>query len=352
LCRLAAFAALLPALAGLSCGSPGARGDTARPAAAGTTAIDVVLVRPALDPQDVFLTFLEPAVDAPVIARSDGIVRDVLVREGQRVGRGQALARLDSEEQRLEVDYVGALAAQAKAELDRAEKGAEGQWVSRQTLDAARAKAAATRADLELAKLALERRTLRAPVAGIVWQVRAEAHRPVKTADVLFRVTEPGRLKAELFLPASLRARVHAGDAVTLAPVSDASAAPAKGRITMVSPIVDPQTARFRAEIETQGASEALAGANVRVQLAGTASAPAAEGALLPRGALLEREGDGLFVWRVAGGKAQRVAVELGASKPDGYEVLAGLAPGDLVRAQGTAAPAATAALVPRLRDR
>jgi membrane fusion protein (multidrug efflux system) len=349
--RLAAFAALLPALAGLSCGSPGARGDTARPAAASTTAIDVVLVRPALDPQDVFLTFLEPAVDAPVIARSDGIVRDVLAREGQRVGRGQALARLDAEEQRLEVDYVGALAAQAKAELDRAEKGAEGQWVSRQTLDAARAKAAATRADLELAKLALERRTLRAPVAGIVWQVRAEPHRPVKTADVLFRVTEPGRLKAELFLPASLRARVHAGDAVTLAPVSDASAAPAKGRITMVSPIVDPQTARFRAEIETMGASEALAGANVRVQLAGATGAMGA-GALLPRGALLERQGNALFAWRVANGKAQRIAVELGASKPDGYEVLSGLAPGDLVRATGTAAPAATAALVPRLRDR
>jgi RND family efflux transporter MFP subunit len=313
--------------------------------------VDVVLVRPALDPHDVFLTFLEPAVDAPVIARSDGIVQQVLVNEGQRVTRGQALARLDSEEQRLEIDYVGALAAQARAELERAEKGAAGQFISKQTLDAARAKAAATKADLELAKLAYERRTLRAPVPGIVWQVRAEAHRPVKTSDVLFRVTEPGRLRADLYLPASLRGRVHAGDAVTLIAVSDAGAPPATGRITRVSPIVDPATARFRAEIETQGASEQLAGANVRVQLA-SAKAVQGEGALLPRGALLERESEGLYVWKVAKGKAWRQAVELGASRPDGYEVLAGLAPGDLVRAQGTAAPAATAALVPRLRDR
>ena len=330
------------------CGSPGARGATAKPAAP-SSVVDVVLVRPALDPHDVFQTFLEPAVDAPVIARSDGIVQTVLAREGQRVGKGQALAQLDSEEQRLEVDYVGALAAQAKAELDRAEKGANSQWISKQTLDAARAKAAATHADLELAKLALERRTLRAPVAGIVWQVRAEAHRPVKTSDVLFRVTEPGRLRADLYLPAALRGRVHAGDQVTLVAVSDAAAPPAHGRITLVSPIVDPATSRFRAELEATGASESLAGANVRVQL-GSASDKPGEGALLPRGALLEREGDGLYVWKIADGKAQRVAVELGASRPDGYEVLDGIEAGDLVRAAGTPAPPANAALTPRLR--
>jgi membrane fusion protein (multidrug efflux system) len=349
---LAVFTLLAPGLVGLSCGNPGAGGAAAK-AAVPANVVDVVLVRPALDPHDVFLTFLEPAVDAPVIARSDGIVQDVLVREGQRVGRGQALARLDSEEQRLEIDYVGALAAQAKAELERAEKGASSQVVSRQSLDAARAKAAATKADLELAKLALERRTLRAPVAGIVWQVRAEPHRPVKTSDVLFRVTEPGRLKADLYLPATLKNRVHAGDRVTLIASSDAGAPPVTGRITLVSPIVDPATARFRTQIETVGASEALAGSNVRVRLASgdSSTVDGGEGALLSRGALLEREGDGLYVWRIAGGKAERVRIELGASRPDGYEVLAGLAPGDLVRAQGTPAPSQATALVPRLRD-
>ncbi|MEP7028211.1 MAG: efflux RND transporter periplasmic adaptor subunit [Candidatus Eisenbacteria bacterium] len=310
-------------------------------------------MRPSLDSGDLFLTFLEPAVDAPVIARSDGIVQSVLAREGQRVARGQALARLDAEEQRLEVEYVGALAAQAKAELERAEKGAQGQWISRQTLDAARAKAAATRADLELAQLALERRTLRAPVGGIVWQVRAEAHRPVKTSDVLFRVTEPGRLRAELFLPAALRARVHAGDAATFVPVSDAGRAPVPGRIALVSPIVDPATARFRVVIETQQAPEGLAGTSVRVRLAtaGDSTGMNAGGALLPRGALLERDGGRLYVWRVADRRAVRVPVELGASRPDGYEVLNGLAPGDLVCAAGSPVPGGATNLTPRLVD-
>lgn len=343
---------VLVVLALAGCAPAKSGGETARATSARSGVIDVVAVRPSRDPHDVFLTFLEPAVDAPVIARSDGIVQAVLVREGQRVARGQALARLDSEEQRLEVDYVGALAAQAKAELDRAERGAAGQFVSRQTLDAARAKAAATRADLELAKLALERRTLRAPLSGIVWQVRAEAHRPVKTADVLFRVTEPGHLKAELFLPASLQRRVKAGDLVTFVSVNDEGLAPTPGRITLVSPIVDPSTARFRAEVEATGVSEGLAGTNVRVRL-GNAGAPAedAPGALLPRGALLARDGDRLFVWRVAGGKATRVAIELGASRSDGYEVLEGLAPGDLVRAAGAPLPPGGVVLTPRITE-
>jgi len=348
-----AFAATFALLGAAGC-QPRSVGAPTGAGSAAQATIDVVAVRPSLDATDLFLTFLQPAVDAPVIARSDGIVRDVLAKEGQRVQAGQALAQLDSEEQKLEVDYVGALADQAKAELDRAEKGAAGQFVSRQTLDAARAKAAATHADLGLARLALERRTLRAPVAGVVWQVRAEPHRPVKTSDVLFRVTEPGRLRAELFLPAALRTRVHVGDAVTFEAVSDAGAAAAAGHVKMVSPIVDPATARFRVELETTQAPDGLAGSNVRVRLAGAAGAADAargDGALLPRGARLERDGEHLFVWRVAGGHVTRVPVELGSSRPDGYEVLSGLAPGDLVSAAGATLPAQGATVTPRITD-
>src|SRR5260221_1486234 len=159
--------------------------------------VDAVAVLPGSGASDAFVTFLSPSVDAPVIARSDGIVSEVRVREGERVTAGQVLARLDADEQRLEVDYMTALSQQADAEKDRAEKGAQEQWISRSLLDAARAKARAARADLDLAKLALARRTLTAPVAGTVWQGRAVAHPPVKTADVLFRGADLKRLQPE-----------------------------------------------------------------------------------------------------------------------------------------------------------
>jgi RND family efflux transporter MFP subunit len=345
---------LLGALAASGCSGGSPRGAAGPAANAGET-VDVVAVRPGVGTADVFLTYLEPAVDAPVIARSGGIVNAVLAQEGQRVAAGQPLARLDAEEQTLEVDYVGALAAQAQAELERAEKGAEGQWISRQSLDAARAKARATRADLELAKLALERRTLRAPVAGVVWQVRAVLHRPVKAQDVLFRVTEPSLLRAELYLPAALQGRIKAGDDVMLHPI-EAAAEPLPGRVQRVSPIVDPATSRFRVELQAMSKASGLAGTNARVEFVadaarGTGDPAVSTGAILPRAAHVERADDRLYVVRVAGGQAHRVAIELGASRPDGYEILAGLAPGDLVATGSTPVPAEGRRVTARLAD-
>jgi len=343
--RFAVVPALAFAMAVAGCGpAPGRSSGAATgpgPGAgdAGTLAVEAVSVLPGgTGAGDAFTSFLAPSVDAPVIARSDGIVSEVRVHEGQRVAPGAVLARIDDDEQRLEVDYMGALSQQADAELERAEKGAQGQFVSRQILDAARAKARAAKADLDLARLALARRTLKAPVAGVVWQVRAVAHRPVKTADVLFRVTDPRRLEAELQLPATLNGRVHVGDAARFVP--DGGAAPVAATVREVSPLVDPATARFRVVLATTAASASLVGQPVRVELggrAGNAGATSSAGAVLPRDAYLERAGDGLFALRLDHGHAHRVAVELGALRADGYEVLSGLAAGDLVLADGAA---------------
>lgn len=353
---LAAFV-LVPSFALLSAGceksTPAPAGRTSI-APAGTSALElvVVAVRPGVDVDGAFQGFLEPVIDAVVPARTSGIVRAVHVKEGDRVARGTALARLEDEEQRLEVEYTGALAEQATAELDRAERGAAGQFVSRQTLDAARAKARATRADLDLARLAYARRTLRAPVSGIVWQVRARAHRLVAADDILFRVSDPSHLRTDIYLPAALSGRVKAGDSVRLTPMSDAMSEPLVGHVRTVSPIVDPATGRFRVEVEVDGGGRPLAGQTVQLAFSddsGGGEAIARDAGVLPREALIERDGGGLHVWRVRDGIARRVAVELGAQRPDGFEVRHGLLAGDLVAARGVVPPADGAAVRTRL---
>jgi membrane fusion protein (multidrug efflux system) len=330
----------------------------ARPGArAGEAAgdVDVVAVRPSVEPDGMWETVLEPVTDAPVLARADGLVQAVLVEEGRRVAKGQPLARLESQEQRLEVEYTGALAAQAKAELDRAEKGASGQWISQQTLDAARAKARATQADLALAELALERRTVRAPCSGVVWQVRARASRMVRAGDPMFRVTDPSRLRAELYLPPSLARRLKPGTPVALDPLGDASdEASIAARVRAVSPLTDPATGRVRVEVEATGTGIASAGASVRARPNSVGWGTAAggtmtAGAVLPRGAALERSGTDFYVWRVEDGHVAKTRVELGAATSDGYEVTSGLSAGDWVCAAGTNPPADGAVVRPRL---
>src|SRR5688500_5116297 len=306
--------ALLAAGCGRDAPAPAARASVA-PAGGVAAELAVVAVRPGADVEGGFQGFLEPVVDAVVPARASGVVRAVFVREGQRVGRGAALARLEDEEQRLEVEYTTALAEQAAAELDRAEKGAAGQFVSRQTLDVARAKAKATRADVELARLAYARRTLRSPVAGVVWQVRARPHRLVAADDILFRVSDPSRLRADVHLPAALSGRVKAGDPVRLLPTSEAMAGALAGRVHSVSPMLDPATGRFRVEIEVDAGGRPLAGQGVQVAFTGEAASAAGGGetstAVLPREAMIGRDDQGLHVWRVREGIAQRIPVEL-----------------------------------------
>ncbi len=358
-CMLVPGLAVLAAGCGKGAPAPAARASVA-PAGTAVAELVVVAVRPGADVEGAFQGFLEPVVDAVVPARAAGVVRSVLVKEGDRVARGAALARLEDEEQRLEVEYTSALADQAAAELDRAEKGAAGQFVSRQTLDVARAKARATRADVQLAKLAYARRTLRAPVSGIVWQVRAQAHRLVAADDILFRVSDPSRLRTDLYLPAAFSGRVTAGDTVRLTPLADAMAEPLRGRVRTVSPIVDPATGRFRVEIEADGGGRPLAGQTVQVAFAGDpgrggANAGAGgeaigrDSAVLPREAMIERDGSGLHVWRVKDGVARRVAIELGARRPDGFEIRRGVVAGDLVAARGAVPPAEGAAVRTRL---
>jgi multidrug efflux pump subunit AcrA (membrane-fusion protein) len=149
---------------------------------------------------------------------------------------------------------------------------------------------------------------------------------------------------------------------VLLAPTGHAGGAPLAARVRAVSPLVDPATGRVRVEVEASGAGIGLSGATVRARLDGgaggagaaagtpTAAAGAGAGAILPRDAALERVGEDFFVFRVAGGRVAKTRVELGASRSDGYEVVSGLAAGDLVCAAGEAAlPADGARVRPRL---
>jgi RND family efflux transporter MFP subunit len=265
------------------------------------------------------------------------------------------LARLEDDEQRLEHERALALAAQARAEYERAQKAAAGQLISQHDLEVARARERAARADAERAALELERCTLRAPVPGIVRLARAEPNAVVQEGEELFRVAETRRLKGDLYLPPALRGRVSAGDAVTVTPLADPSLPAASGRVRMVNPTTDPVTGLFHVEVELPAGPGLGPGMDVRVTPRGAEpgrpAAGALAGAVLPRGAYVERSGDSLFVYRVRAGAVRRCPVTLGETGPDGFAVLSGLAPGDLVVESGQTPPVDGARARARVRS-
>jgi len=107
--------------------------------------------------------------------------------------------------------------------------------------------------------------TVRAPIGGVVALRRVQAGQLVKEDDLLFRVSDPDMLRAELLLPEGYVGRVRRGHAVRLVPV--ASRKSVEARVTRVSPVVDPGTGAVRVMIDFNNRKARIpAGMSVRVE--------------------------------------------------------------------------------------
>src|SRR5262249_30329304 len=171
----------------------------------------------------------------------------------------------------------------------------------------------------------------------------------------LFRISENDRLRASLYLPESQVRRFLPGQKVNVVSLSDPSASAAPGTVRLVNPVADPVTNLRHVTIEVPGSAGMVAGGSIRVEPGGAALAKgAARGnasgsAILPLGAYVERRGDSFLVVRVEDGRARWASVELGDVGPDGFDVVSGLAPGNLVVARGQLPPREGAAVLAKV---
>ncbi len=358
---LLAGAWLAAAAGGCARGGPEDSGSPATPPQANATplsaepsaplSVDVVSVQIGMDARSLLTSFLEPLLDAPVVARHSGIVRTVAALEGQMVAEGAVLATLEDDEQRLAWRRAEALATQAAAEAERARQLRERAVLSQQDVELAVSKSEVARAEADLAKLEFDRCTLRAPVAGVVRFVRAEPHRVVEEGEELFRVADVSRLRASFYLPPVLCAQLGSGQRVRVKAGAEGEAGSSEARVRTVNPVADPVTGLHHVEVLVSRGGGLSAGQDVRLLLPAEAGAEPTglSGAMLPRGAYLERQGDRLFVHRTEGNRLRRVEVVLGPLGPDGFPILSGLAAGDLVLASGQSPPPEGTAVTARV---
>lgn len=128
----------------------------------------------------------------------DGYISEVAVRPGDLVKEGDLLVKLDTS------DLVVQLAA-AQAELQRHASEAEKAEADRQLaeLRVARAQQAESQARVDLVRYRLARAEMRAPFAGVVVEgdLREKIGAPVKTGDILLKVSQLKGLYVEMRVP-------------------------------------------------------------------------------------------------------------------------------------------------------
>lgn len=287
-----------------------------------------------------------------------GRVTDVLVKEGQRVKRGQRLATLDDREYQLALEEartdrlqaLGQLAVEDEAmsatdaaqhQLDaqlleleamqrRGEITAEELKARAVELGVAAVKDGAYRRELlevrtgltdarsaeQRAQLNLERTELRAPFDGVITGLVLAPGERVQTGQTLCTVVDDVDVEAELgVLEADLKG-IEVGRAVLVSvPALDETFA---ASIDVVSPKIDPQSRTCQVLVHLRSEQGRIKpGMFVRASIAGAVHP---DRLVVPREAILTRDGRPL-VFRIEGDRAKWVYVETGLRNDHAVEI-------------------------------
>ncbi|MEP7325619.1 MAG: efflux RND transporter periplasmic adaptor subunit [Gemmatimonadota bacterium] len=263
--------------------------------------------------------------DAPVLARTAGVIESVYVQLGNPVTEGQLLASLESTDQEIALAQAREGADNTNRALTRIRSLAESGYVS--TVDSETARFAATKAALSQrqAQRDYDLTRIRAPFAGIITSRIARPRRLAKEGDSLFRVTAMAPLLVSVRIPENGASNIQPG---TTAQVQ-AAGETLSGRILHASPVVDAASGTREVILQVPARPGLRPGTTVTVRVGGERRRVVA----IPRWVLRDES----FVVVVANGRAIMRQVQLGAELPDGrVEVVSGLSAGErLARGSG-----------------
>lgn len=277
---------------------------------------------------------LEAPEEAQVVAKTSGVLLQLLIEEGEQVRAGQVIARIDPDRARLEVARAEATLRKLEAEFNRSKELFDRKLVAADAHERLRFDVATQRAAWDLAKLELSYTNVIAPISGVVAQRMVKAGNLIQLNQAMFRIVNVERLEAVLNVPERELATMRAGLPVTLG-VDSLPGVRFEGSIDRVSPVVEASTGTFRATATfTDKEARLKPGMFGRIAVVYDRRDQALS---VPRIALLEEESEpAVFV--VTEDKVVRTPVALGYINGEFAEITAGLTEGDQVVTAGKVA--------------
>ena len=268
-----------------------------------------------------------------VTSRVSGRVEEIFFKEGGRATAGQPLVRLEDDEERADLKAAQAEAEQAETRHARLTELSGKGLVPRDQLDEQRQVMKSAQARLELARVRVEQRTIRAPFAGVLGFRQQSLGSLVQPGSPFVTLDQVDTLRVEFSVSEALLGDLAPGAVVEVR----AAAWPDrmfKGRISVLDTRVDDVTRAAKVQALLDNKDNALKPGmllTVRAQGRKRTALFVPEAAVAPENAQQ-------FIWRVgAGDKAEKVLVGLGARLPGTVEVLTGLAAGERIVVEGHA---------------
>lgn len=273
---------------------------------------------------------LEAPNEAQVVAKTSGVLLQLMAEEGDRVQAGQVLARLDPERPRLEVQRAEAMLRKLEAELARSKELYGRKLIAADLYEKIRFDVDTQRAAYEMARLELSYTNIVAPIDGVIAQRLVKLGNLIQLNTGLFRIVDTDELEAVLNVPERELATLSEGLEVAM----EVDALPGRtftGRIDRVSPVVDAGSGTFR--VTTVFASDGVLKPGMFGRV-GVIYDQRADALTVPRIALLDDTGEAA-VFAVRDGKAVRVPVQIGHLDGELAEIREGLLEGESVVTAG-----------------
>lgn len=286
---------------------------------------------------------IRPRYENDLAFRVTGKIVARLVEVGATVRKGQVLARLDPQDQQLQVESARAQVISAdadltlaRAELERYKSLRAQNFVSQAVLDqkqnaynAAEARVRQLNAQLDVARNAAGYTALIAERDGIITAVAAEAGQVVSAGQAVMRFARPEEKEVLVNVPESRLAEWRNAPGIAVAPWT-APDKRYKGRVREIAPTADATTRTFNVRVS-------ILDADAELRLGMTANVALANGVsdtsiIVPLTALGDQGGKPV-VWIVdsAGPTVQPRAVQTGAYREDGVIVTDGLKGGETI---------------------
>jgi RND family efflux transporter MFP subunit len=265
---------------------------------------------------------IHPTVDGEVVA--------VLFTADQRVRKGMPLVRLDDEHERLAVRLAEVALQEAKRQADRLKKLAPGGSVPVARLETALSELESATVRLQQAKANLADRTVTAPFDGMIGLTKIDVGDRVTDETMIATLDDRSTLLVEFVVPEEYAGKIKLGDALSVRPWMDQNRL-MEGTISAVDSRIDQATRSLRVQARIPNPGEAIrpgTAFDVRMTFVGKPYPRVREVAV-------SWSGDGAYLWRAKGGKAEKVFVKL-VRREEGQILVDGpLAAGDLVVVEG-----------------
>ncbi len=266
-----------------------------------------------------------------LLAKINGTVEEILVREGQVVKKGDILARIDDEDYRIAVDRARSAYELARAEFERDRAIYAKGVIPTAEFDANRTRMETAKADLENAELQFSRCTITAPMHGIVRKIDAKIGLQLAVGDPLAEILEIDRLKAVVGIPESEVAAVRGLKTVDIS-LQALGNRTVTGTVHFLSSSPETVARLFRLELAIDNPQgEILPGMFIRADVVKNTVADAV---VIPFYSVISRN-DEQYAFIEKDGIAHKKPVRLGIMEKWLVEVTDGLAAGDHLLVEG-----------------